>query len=154
MWVASRLWMKFGGKAEACFIELTVIHQIVSPRLQHTIKDVPSAGELGSEIYTVCKAVRICLRYTFLYGCTIGSPIGVVQTTEVICSFLNREAGRIGLSLPLELDADLFRDATCSARASGRRSSGMDFAIRRAQMLSQVWMALAPLKRSPIHINT
>ena len=61
MCVASRLWMKLGGKAVACFDELTASQgKPKHPNLQkQSLKDIPSEGALGSEIYTVCTLVII-----------------------------------------------------------------------------------------------
>ena len=120
---------------------------------QH-LGNIPSAGELGSEIYTVCNDVMICFLITFLYGCTMGSPSGVVHTTDVICSFFNRSAGSKALFIFFLPFPFVTVEARCSAMASGRRSCGMDLAMMRAQRLSQFWMAVAPVKRSPMQEMT
>lgn len=87
-------------------------------------------------MYSVCIAVRICLRMILRYGCTIGNPSFVVQTTVVICNFLNNF-----IELPSGWSGCSF-------------SSGTDFAISLAQMLSQSWMPLAPVNASPIEAST
>jgi hypothetical protein len=94
IWVASRLWIKLGGNADACFIELTIQVILISTHSSdNNDLALPSAGEFGSEIYTVCTDVMICFLFDFLYGCTIGKPKPVVHTTLVICSFFNRVNG-------------------------------------------------------------
>jgi hypothetical protein len=129
MCVASKLWIKLGGKADACFCELTIHNTIKKKASIQQHKIAPSAGELGSEMYTVCSAVNTCLRFVRRYGCTMGNPNGVDQMTEVICSFLNLVAGK--------------RSGDCDfmglgrSIASGSRSEGMDFVMRRAVRLSQ-----------------
>ena len=150
--------MKFGGNAEACFCAFTtsqippVNAQSLSLLTANKNSDVPVAGRFGSEINTVCSCVAICFLATVLYGCTIGRPSGVVHTTDVICSFLNlsADAGTFCVSpprLPPTFTAIL-------PSASGSRSGGMDLVMSRAEVLSHVWIALAPWKRSPMHART
>ena len=117
---------------------LTQPVQIIDCRCKDA-RHKPDAGELGSEMKTVCKAVMSCLRFVVLYGCTIGKPSGVVQMTDVICSFRN--------DVVFCFPEGVF--TACSMR-----SGGIDLVINRAAVFSQVWIPLAPLKRSPIQSRT
>ena len=131
MCVASSEWIKLGGNADACLIEFTV------------------DGAFGSEMNTVWSEVITCFRFTARYGCTIGSPSGVVHTTDVICSFFHRGVLLFdGVRLP---DAGAGED---SSNECTSRSSGIAFAMRRAQVFSQVWMSFAPWNKSPIEAST
>lgn len=107
---------------------------------------VPAAGLLGSEMYTVCKWVLTCLRFTCLYGCTIGSPSGVVQITEVICSFRRRD---------IDAGATGGRPRRLLVTSPGlKRSGGIDLEMSRADVFSQFCICLAPVKRSPMQSRT